>query len=468
MKRILAATPRLEAFDAIKHSLQGDQVDHAATREDALAAVARKSYDYIFLDIEFLGEAGDVPDACAEELGHFRTGNPAVEIIAMSSSREVKSVVQAVKAGASNYLNYPLHPSEVEYVVRSLYRARLAHGELDYLRDKFWRADAAEIVRSHSSAMQELFVKVKLVAPTRSTVLLTGETGVGKSLIAKLIHSHSNRSQAPFIAVHCGAIPDTLLESELFGHEKGAFTGAVRRRLGKFELAAGGTIFLDEAGSLTPPAQIKLLQVLQEKCFQRVGGEATISVDVRVIAAANVDLQAMCEAGMFRRDLYYRLNVFPLHVPALSERTEDIPLLAEVFLNRLNKEYLKEIASVGSEVLRALQSYSWPGNVRELENLMERAYILEPGRTLSPVGFPSELFTSRTFHAVSTPKTAPVNLSLSEARQQAVDDFEKTYLHGLLSRCSGSIKETASQAGITPRQLHKLMTRHKLRKEDYR
>ena len=267
------------------------------------------------------------------------------------------------------------------------------------------------------------------------------------------------------MSVHCGAIPDTLIESELFGHEKGAFTSAVKRKLGRFEIAAKGTIFLDEVGTVTPPAQIKLLQVLQDKLFQRVGGDVDIPMDARVVAATNVDLQAMCTRGEFRQDLFYRLNVFPIDIPPLRERTEDIPLLAEAFLKRLARLNSKDVCDIHPAVLEAFSRYPWPGNVRELENLMERAFILETSRVLTPESFPAELFAAR---AHATPASLDLDLPLAEFRERAREDAERHYLKELLTRCKGRINRTAEKAGVGPRQLHKLMTRHGLRKEDFK
>lgn len=283
--------------------------------------------------------------------------------------------------------------------------------------------------------------------------------------MANLIHHHSSRRDAQFIKVHCGAIPETLLESELFGHEKGSFTGAVRRKLGKFEIANGGTIFLDEIGTITPSAQIKFLQVLQDGTFQRVGGEETIKSDVRVIAATNTDLKKMCENNEFRKDLYYRLNVFPIEIPLLKNRAEDIPHLVDLFLRKLNKQNTKDISHVDTQVLAALRQYPWPGNIRELENIIERAYILETTSSLTPESFPGELFESH-----GPPENLPIDasLTLAQARQKAIDDFEKTYLTDLLARNKGRIKESAEAAGITTRQLHKLMSKYGIRKEKFK
>ncbi|UCF94160.1 MAG: sigma-54-dependent Fis family transcriptional regulator, partial [Desulfobacterales bacterium] len=321
------------------------------------------------------------------------------------------------------------------------------------------------LIQTKSALMQKVFEKIRSVSPTKSTVLLIGETGTGKSMMAKLIHQHSNRREAQFISVHCGAIPDTLLESELFGHEKGAFTGAIRRKMGKFEIAKGGTIFLDEIGTITPSAQIKLLQILQDGTFQRVGGESTLDANARVITATNTDLKKMCETGQFRKDLYYRLNVFPIEIPPLRERIEDIPSLCDSFLHRLNKFNSKQIDGIHPGVIEAFRRYSWPGNIRELENLVERAYILETSSILMPESFPNELFQSG-----SLVGCLPANssMTLAEARQHGIEDIERNYLKEVLARNKGKINESAQEAGITTRQLNKLMNKYGIRKEEFK
>jgi transcriptional regulator with PAS, ATPase and Fis domain len=280
-----------------------------------------------------------------------------------------------------------------------------------------------------------------------------------------MIHIHSNRCDDPFVSVHCGAIPDTLLESELFGHEKGAFTGAVRRKPGKFELARTGTIFLDEIGTITAPAQVKLLQVLQDGTFSRVGGDETLQTDARVIAATNADITGMSARGEYRKDLYYRLNVFPIEIPPLRERLADIIHIVEVFLKKLKQRHEKNIHSVHPQVLQAFKNYPWPGNIRELENLMERACILETSEMLTPESFPKGLFESDDMHTV-----LPVqeNLSLAEARRHAIDDFERQYLKMLFTRSKGRVNRAAEDAGITSRQLNKLMVKYGIQKEAFK
>jgi DNA-binding NtrC family response regulator len=465
MRRVLIISKNQQAFRALSASFgTGYSVEKASTRDVAMEILRKRRSDFIFIDLEILRESG-VGDGYKAALEPFRHLYPTIEIIVMAPQEMIREAVMAVKEGASNYLTYPINPEEARYITESVHEYIMAQSELDYLRDKFWQGEASEFIQTKSTVMRNVFNKVRSVATTRSTVLLIGETGTGKGELAKLLHRHSNRPNTQFIGVHCGAIPDTLLESELFGHEKGAFTGAVKRKLGKFEIANGGTIFLDEVGTITPSAQIKLLQVLQDRTFQRVGGEATIEVDVRIIAASNMDLKKMCDEGQFRKDLYYRLNVFPIDVPPLRERIEDIPHLVEVFLEKMNRFNTKEIHNVDSKVMDAFRDYSWPGNIRELENLMERAYILESSPVLTPESFPGELFGSKEYLA-----SMPANslLTLAEERNRGIEDIERRYLKQILSKNKGKINDSAHDAGITTRQLNKLMKKYDLRKEEFK
>jgi transcriptional regulator with PAS, ATPase and Fis domain len=313
--------------------------------------------------------------------------------------------------------------------------------------------------------MLQTFEKVKSVAPTKTTVLLLGDTGVGKGMVAKLIHQHSSRKDEAFVHVHCGALPDTLVESELFGYEKGAFTGAAKRKLGRFDSAQKGTIFLDEINTISGAMQIKLLQVLQERVFQRVGGESPIEADVRVIAASNSDLQQLCDEGLFRKDLYYRLSVFPLEIPSLQQRSEDIPDWVNYLIDWFNKLYSKEIQDADPVVVKALQEYSWPGNIRELENVIERAYILETTHILRPESFPQELFTDKNYTA---DVELDISLPLAEVRRKSLDQLEQQYLKEVMTKHKGRINRAAETAGITTRQLHKLLSKYGIRKEEYK
>jgi DNA-binding NtrC family response regulator len=465
MKSVLVISRDQDVPRAIRDCYRsGYRVESANGNDPAFELLRKKRFDFVFTDIEILREAA-MENGYKGALQYYWQIYPTIEIIVMASQEKIREAVMAVKSGASNYLTYPLNPDEIKYVTESAYESTLIQHELDYLRDQFWQADALDIVQTRNPLMKKVFEKVRSVAPTKSTVLLTGETGTGKGVLANLIHRHSNRKDAQFIRVHCGAIPDTLLESELFGHEKGAFTGAVRRKLGKFEIAKGGSIFLDEIGTITPSAQIKLLQVLQDGTFQRVGGEETLEADVRVIAASNADLKQMCDSDLFRKDLYYRLNVFPIEIPPLRERPEDIPHFAEVLLKKMNKFYTKEIHAVHPAVIEAFERYPWPGNIRELDNLIERAYILEKSTLLTTDGFPGELFESD----VSGPGlSADTSMTLAEARRRGVEIVEETYLREQLTRHRGKIQAAATAAGITTRQLHKLMKRYDLRKEAFK
>jgi DNA-binding NtrC family response regulator len=466
MRHILAATADRAATEIIRAAFRRPfQVDTAATVRDCLEALRKRRYEFTFIDLDLLRGLGEFRGDSAASSRAIRQAFPSVEVIVLSPPERAGEAVEAVKAGAANYVTYPLNADEIRYVTESLHEGIRVQSELDYLRDRFWQSDSLEVVQTRNTVMRAVFDQVRLVAPTKSTVLLTGETGTGKGVLAKLIHRHSNRRGVQFIGIHCGAIPDTLLESELFGHEKGAFTGAIRRKLGKFELAHGGTIFLDEIGTITPSAQIKLLQVLQDRTFQRIGGEAIIETDVRVIAASNRDLGQMVEKGLFRNDLFYRLNVFPIEIPPLRERREDIPQLAEIFLRKMNRFNHRGIHYIHPRVMDAFQRYFWPGNIRELENLVERACILETSSILTPASFPAELFSGGPYAA---PPSSGAGLTLAAVRARAVAEAEKGYLGELLARNGGRINRTAETAGVTVRQISKLMRKFGIRKETFR
>jgi len=465
MRHILVISKEQEVFFSIHSCFHSEhRVENVSDKDAAFEILHKQRYDFVFVDVEILKES--VPENGYKlALRSFWHLFPSIEIIVMSSQEMIREAVMAVKAGASNYITYPINPAEVKYVIENVYESLIIQSEVDYLRGKFWETDSLEIIQTKNPLMKMVYDKIRSVAQTKSTVLLMGETGTGKGVLANLIHRHSNRRDVQFISVHCGAIPDTLLESELFGHEKGSFTGAVRRKLGKFEIAQGGTIFLDEIGTITPSAQIKLLQVLQDGNFQRVGGEETIVANVRVIAATNADLKKMCYDGQFRKDLYYRLNVFPIELIPLRGRIEDVPYFIEEFLKRMNRINAKEIHDTHPRVIEAFKNYSWPGNIREMENLIERAYILESSSVLTPESFPGELFESETLSATVS---VDAGLSIAEVRRKGIEDIERNYLKEQLAQNRGKIQNTAKAAGITTRQLHKLMKKYGIRKEEFK
>lgn len=465
MKSILVVSNDLDSFKLINTCFKLDYIVERISTE-ALARQNPKTIqsEMVFVDLDILHEIAPDENYKAA-LERFWQINPSLEIIVMAPQRMIRNVVKAVKAGASDYLTYPLTAEEVKLVFENINKANILYSEIDYLRDQVLEVESFELSKTNSPKVKKVFAQIGSVAPTKSTVLITGETGTGKSVIAQHIHQLSNRRDEQFIGVHCGAIPDTLTESEMFGHEKGAFTGAIRRKLGKFEIAKGGTIFLDEIGTITPPAQIKLLQVLQDGTFQRVGGEETLKTDVRVIAATNADLKKMCDGGEYRKDLYYRLNVFPIEIPPLREREEDIPLFIDVFLKKLNKFSTKTIQSTHPQVLEVLKKYQWPGNIRELENLVERAHILETTSLLTPESFPNELFGDEV-NPVFVPTSE--SMTLAETRQRGIMEIERNYLKDVLSRNKGKINESAHDAGISPRHLNKLMNKYGIRKEGFK
>lgn len=468
MKSILIASNNQLACEEIREHFSPEyRAEVVSNKDSCLVEFRKKRHEFTFIDVELLRALGYRRGRYDYKAGlePFRQAFPTAEIIVLSSQEMIREAVNAVKAGASDYLTYPINRDEVRYVIESLCESVRLRSELNYLRESLWEKESLEIVQTISPVAKGVFDKVLSVAPTKSTVLLTGETGTGKGLVAKFIHLNSQRKNSQFISMHCGAIPDTLLESELFGHEKGAFTGADRRKLGKFEIANGGTIFLDEVGTVTPSAQIKLLRVLQDRTFQRIGGEIDMETDVRIISATNTDLKKLCNDGLFRSDLYYRLSVFPIEIPPLRERREDIPLLVKFFLKRMNTFYSKEIYEIHPKVLKAFEQYSWPGNIRELENLIERAYILETSSVLTPESFPRELFTSE---QARTQVPLDTSLTLAEVRRRGIENIEKHYLRELLALTKGKIRKTAEAAGITTRQLNKLMNKYGLQKEDFK
>ena len=465
MKFVLVATHFQDALQSICQCL-GNQykVEYVDSKEKVLRSMGEKRHRFLFVDVDILLDK-DYNHNYKEILKPLWCLNPYLEIILLSTQEDLRKAVMLVKAGARNYLTHPVREEEVNLISEQIIDSIMIESELDYLRDKFWQVESLNHIRTENQRMKKVFEQIRSVSPTKSTVLLTGETGTGKSLMAKLVHQHSSRSDDQFISIHCGAIPDTLIESELFGHEKGAFTGAVKRKLGKVEIANGGTIFLDEIGTITKSAQIKLLQILQDGTFQRLGGEETLSANVRIIAATNSNLKEMSDAGEFRRDLFYRLNVFPIEIPSLRERMEDIDKISETILARLNRFESKDIYDIDYRVLEALKAYSWPGNIRELENLIERAFILETSSLLTPESFPAEIYS---LGPDTMTLKADSNKKLAEVRRHAVEDIERTYIKELLSRNKGKINTSAAEAGISTRQLNKLMNRYDIRKEEFK
>jgi two-component system response regulator HydG len=371
-------------LDAVLNA-EGYEVSQAEDGQGAIAAVGGRFYDLILMDLR-MAQVGGI-----EALKQIKEISPGIPIVIMTAYASVTTAVEALKSGAYDYLTKPLDIEELRVQVKKALHHRQLEQENLYLKERLGdRFDFARII-GRSAAMGRLFESVALVAPTEATVLITGESGTGKELIANAIHQNSPRRDRPFIKVNCAALPETLLESELFGHEKGAFTGAVARKQGRFHLAHTGSIFLDEIGEMALTTQAKILRVLQEREFEPLGSTHTAKVDTRVIAATNKNLAEEIQKGSFRQDLYYRLNVVTLEVPPLRDRREDIALLADFFLKRYAQKNRRHIKGFSPRAMDVLMRHGWPGNVRELENVVERAVIMARGEMITPGEFPDGL-----------------------------------------------------------------------------
>jgi nitrogen regulation protein NR(I) len=375
MNRILVVDDDRSIRYSLKRTLEGNyNVLIAQNGQEAISHIKREMPDLIIMDIKMPGQSG------IEVLKEIKSIDPKALIIIMTAYGTTDTAIEAMKYGAFDYILKPFTTSQMkELIEKAMSLRRLMSQGVSYAPSASDIGEEEQIVGS-SPKMQEVYKMIGQVAPSEVTVLLRGESGTGKELMARAIYHHSLRSNRPFLPVNCAAIPDTLLESELFGHEKGAFTGAISRRIGKLEQCQGGTIFLDEIGDMSLSTQAKLLRVLQDKSFERLGGGETIKVDVRFIVATNKDLEEAIKIGRFREDLYYRLNVFSIQIPPLRERKEDIPQLVSYFLRRFNKELKKEILGITPSAMDKILSYGWPGNVRQLENVLKRAMILCQGK----------------------------------------------------------------------------------------
>jgi DNA-binding NtrC family response regulator len=415
----------------------------------ALDVVRSSQVDLVLLDIRLPGMDG------IEVLERIKAIDEGVEVVLVTAVRTVRTAVAAMKLGAFDYLTKPFEEDELLSLVRRALDRRSLEREVVYLRSELERRHEAEIVGQHAD-MQRLYRLVAQVARTTTTVLITGESGTGKELIARAIHRQGPRRDKPFVAVNPAAIAETLMESELFGHEKGAFTGAFQRKLGKFELAQAGTLFLDEIATLKPELQAKLLRVLQEREIERVGGAQAIKIDVRIISATNADVSASVAAGTFREDLYYRLNVVHLTVPPLRERVGDIPLLVAHFVRRYNHEFGKRIQGLSPEALDALCAYSWPGNVRELQNVVERSIVLVEGPLVGVDDLPLEL----SLGASGTVRAEAMSLN------EASDRFERQIVLRTLDRVDGNVSEAARILGLHRNSLKVKLARWKIRARD--
>ncbi|MFH0342729.1 MAG: sigma-54-dependent transcriptional regulator [Chromatiales bacterium] len=458
--RILVADDKENILKLFERILgESFEVTTVADGNRALAMILSGDFDVVVSDIRMPGADGF---AVLNEVKRVR---PEVEVILMTAYATVPAAIEAIKQGAFDYLPKPFELDEALLVVqRAVERKQLRQQATD-LRKLLEERHRFDKLSGRSVVMQKVFSLMRRAADTEVTVLITGESGTGKELVARALHCAGPRKDRRFLAINCSAIPESLLESELFGHKKGAFTGALADKRGLFEEADGGTLFLDEVGELPLPMQVKLTRALQERSVRRVGAAEERSVDVRILAATNVDLKAEVRAGRFREDLYYRLNVFPLHLPPLRERPEDIPLLVATLIERHGQKRPNLPIGLTPEALSALMRYDWPGNVRELENAIERALAVSDGPRIALEALPEEIIDAVPAHLVTS---SAGHLTYRETVNLAVDRASREYLVALLREFSGNVTQAAARAGVERESLHRLLRRYGVRSEMFK
>ncbi len=403
----------------------GHEVETAPSGEEALEMMGEIRFDILLVDIKMEGMSG------LEVLRRVKADDPDVAVVMITAYGSISTAIEAMKDGAFDYLLKPFDPNELGILIEKIVEQQGQARENLYLRQEFKERTRFESIIGQSKPMQEVFDLIADVAPMNSTVLITGETGTGKGLVAKAIHTRSKRSEGPFVAVNCGAVPEHLMESELFGHQKGAFTDASETKKGRLEMAHDGTLFLDEIGEISMRMQIDLLKILEEKVFYRVGGTQLLEANFRVVAATNRNLIEAIEEGTFREDLYYRLNVISFNIPPLRERKDDIPLLAEQFLRRFSAETNKQIDKISRQAMDEMMLYEWPGNVRELENAIERAVVVGKSRTIMPEDLP--IFSREEYDTTSV---------------SSLKDVEKNHILQILDANSWNISRSSKVLGI--------------------
>jgi DNA-binding NtrC family response regulator len=421
----------------------GHKVDKAASGEEALEKCKNTRFDILLLDIKMEGMSG------LEVLRKVKENDPDVSVVMITAYGSIPSAIEAMKSGAYEYLLKPFDPDELMVLIEKIMKHQAETRETQFLREQYKERTRFESMIGQSRALQEVFDLIERIAPTDSTVLIKGETGTGKGLAARAIHTKSRRCQGPFVVVNCGAFPEHLLESELFGYQKGAFTDAKTTKKGRLELAHGGTLLLDEIGEISMRMQIDLLRVLEDRLFYRVGGTQPIEADFRIVAATNKDLEKAIKEGTFREDLYYRLNVICFAMPPLREHKEDIPLLADYFLHRFAQETNKPVDQISREALDEMMLYDWPGNVRELGNAVERAVVVGRGRRIMPHDLP--IFRPE---YVSSPPG------------RTLREVEITHVSSVLNETQWNVSKSAEILGIDRSTLYDKIKRYDIRKPD--
>ncbi|HHT9113624.1 MAG TPA: sigma-54-dependent transcriptional regulator [Candidatus Wunengus sp. YC65] len=437
--------PKLLLVDDDKNALDGlvkilthdgYPVSGVLSGYEALSLLSKKNFDIIVTDMKLPGIGG------LSLIHEIRKKEESVAIVVVTAYSSVKTAVEAIKCGADDYLTKPINIEELKLVLEKIWERQQLIAQNRMLKEKLKDKYKSSGLVGNTPQMKQIFHMIADVAPSTASILILGETGTGKELVANALHCQSDRACMPFVALHCAALSEGVLESELFGHEKGAFTGAVQARKGRFEMADGGTLFLDEVGEMSLKVQVKLLRVLEKGEFERVGGEKTLKVDVRLITATNRNLEKEVSEGRFREDLFYRLNVITIHLPPLRERKDDIPILSNFFVIKYTKKYKKEIKGFAPEAMEALCAYHWPGNVRELENVVERAIVLCKKNTISVEHLPRNVVPGKDDMSVIK---IPVGISLKEA--------EKEIIQKTLQMTHGSKKEASKILGISNRKI---------------
>jgi DNA-binding NtrC family response regulator len=422
------------------------QVLQASSREEACALINDEEIEVVVSDLHLPPHVDDIAEGLAL-IDVARSQDPPLQVVVITGSDSKRAALEAVRRGAYGFFEKPLDPGELLHIVSQAARMRLLEIENRRLRSELSRPPGFVHLLGASQALEKILKQARSVAATSATVLLTGENGTGKEMLARAIHDESPRASGPFVAVSCAALPETLIESELFGHEKGAFTNATQTRKGRFELANGGTLLLDEIGDLTPAVQVKLLRVLQERSFERVGGNKTLTVDIRLIAATNRDLEKEVEEGRFRQDLFFRLNVVPLALPPLRDRVDDIPILATHFAAKSANRYGHAVPELTPKLIDVLQEYDWPGNVRELENLLERLVVLSNGDSLGLEFVPEKML--KILPGVSTQDESTL--------EGAVEALKRRMIQSALQAEGGNKVAAAKKLGISRSYLHRLI-----------
>lgn len=423
------------------------RVLEASSRSDAVEMLQTEKIDVVVSDLHLPPHQEDISEGLAI-IKAARSTHPPVQAVVITGTSSKQAALDAVQHGAYGFFEKPLDADEVRHIVSQAARMRRLEVENDRLRDVLLSSGGFSHLIGGSRGLEKIVKQARAVAATSATVLITGENGTGKEMLARAIHEESPRADAAFVAVSCAALPETLIESELFGHEKGSFTSATQTRKGRFELADGGTLFLDEVGDLSPTVQVKLLRVLQERSFERVGGNKTLSVDIRLIAASNRDLEQEVEAGRFRQDLFYRVNVVPLMLPPLRTRQEDIPVLAAHFVAKAAGKYLRHNLEMEAVLIDALQEYEWPGNVRELENLIERLVVLTSGPRLGLEFLPDRML-----------RVLPdANVADETTLEGGVAALKRRMIVRALQSEGGSKVAAAKRLGISRSYLHRLIS----------